>query len=193
MLFCVIIKAKYMNTRKAITLLNCIAKNLGGVSKLKAVKLLYFIEKNHFSKYGRFITGDNYIKMPLGPVPSRILNMIDNPKAVLQPDDYAYLKRHISFSDSNYRTMTSIKDPDIDLLSKSEITAIDDVLKKYGQMHAKKLVNISHKERAWERAAELEPLSVEDMVYDLPAERKEALLSRYYEDVAVDNCMACCA
>ena len=68
---------------------------------------------------------------------------------------------------------------------------IDEVLKKYGHIEPGKLVDISHKEYAWKNAGHLEPLSVEDMVHDLPDDQKASLLSRFYEDQDVDACLAC--
>lgn len=72
-----------MNVKKIVTVLNYLASKIGPVDKLKVVKLLYFIDKRHFIQYGRFVTNDCYIKMPLGPVPSNVLDVIDNPDEML--------------------------------------------------------------------------------------------------------------
>src|SRR5690606_40518414 len=36
----------------------------------KLMKLMYFADRDHLVKYGFPITGDMYIKLPYGPVPS---------------------------------------------------------------------------------------------------------------------------
>ena len=38
----------------------------------KICKILYYADQSHLSKYGRSITGDTYIAMEYGPVPSKI-------------------------------------------------------------------------------------------------------------------------
>ena len=38
----------------------------------KLCKILYFADQRHLSLYGRSITGDTYIAMQYGPVPSNV-------------------------------------------------------------------------------------------------------------------------
>ncbi len=38
----------------------------------KICKILYYADQSHLSRYGRSITGDTYIAMEYGPVPSNI-------------------------------------------------------------------------------------------------------------------------
>ena len=38
----------------------------------KLCKILYFADQKHLSLYGRSITGDTYIAMEYGPVPSNV-------------------------------------------------------------------------------------------------------------------------
>ncbi len=40
------------------------------LTKLKAAKLLYYVDKYHLLKYGRPVIGDHYVCMDFGPVPS---------------------------------------------------------------------------------------------------------------------------
>jgi len=47
-------------------------------SKLRASKLLYFADRYHLINYGRPIIGDQYAKLPYGPVPSQALSLMND-------------------------------------------------------------------------------------------------------------------
>ena len=49
----------------------------------RVFKILYFADREHLSKYGRPITGDTYIKMSDGPVPTKLYDIF---KRVLTKD-----------------------------------------------------------------------------------------------------------
>lgn len=50
-----------------------VLQQLGGKTDMhKLCKILYFADQRHLSKYGRSITGDTYIAMQYGPVPSNV-------------------------------------------------------------------------------------------------------------------------
>jgi uncharacterized phage-associated protein len=177
-----------MNIKKVITVLNYIARQIGPVDKLKAVKLLYFIDKRHFIQYGRFVTNDCYIKMPLGPVPSRVLDVIDNPDIMLGKAHLDYLRKNISIDmASNSRTINSLKEPDIEELSKSEITIIDQVIAEYGEYPTPRLVDLTHLEKAWINAGDLEELSIEDMLDGVDEDRKRELLGLYKDSLTTNK------
>jgi uncharacterized phage-associated protein len=61
---------------KAIEAIVYLANRLDKPTKLKIFKLLYFADKLHMSRYGRFIVGDYYVAMKHGPVPSRTYNIL---------------------------------------------------------------------------------------------------------------------
>ncbi len=62
------------NVRKTIESLLFIINQVGDL--WKALKILYFADKHHLNKYGRFIAGDTYIAMKNGAVPSLAYDVI---------------------------------------------------------------------------------------------------------------------
>jgi uncharacterized phage-associated protein len=169
-----------MNIRKIVTILNYLSTKLVSLDKLKAVKLLYFIDKLHLLEYGRFVTDDVYIKMKYGPVPTRILDIINDSDNLFN-DDKKYLNKYINIDSNNFKNITSKKSPDLNELSKSEIKIIDKVLEEYGKFSSNKLIDISHKEYAWINAQNQDPLNFDDIIIDLPEDKKEELLEHYRE------------
>jgi uncharacterized phage-associated protein len=184
-----------MNIKKIITILDYFADRLGPITKLKIVKLLFFLDKFHFKSYGRFITKDDYIHLPYGPIPTRILDIINEPSFNLDKSDLAYLKKILSIDlTTKNRTIRSIRRPDLDELSKSEIKAIDSIIEKYGPMTESALVDLTHKESAYSKTGSNEKLRVEDLLDGMNENKKRELLNLYKNDCEIDRAlhgMAC--
>jgi len=81
--------------------------------------------------YGRLITGDSYIAMNFGPVPSKIYDIFK----FLRGDSYfSNVTDDVSsrLRMLNSETISSIVDPDLDYLSESDIECLDDSIKNMG-------------------------------------------------------------
>src|SRR6187549_461447 len=85
-------------TREALAYLAW--KSPGGLDKYRACKLLFLADKYHLVKYGRTITGDVYYALPLGPAPTRTLNILN--MALENPDSPPPLVAALSI-DRSYR------------------------------------------------------------------------------------------
>ncbi|MDR0196563.1 MAG: SocA family protein [Myroides sp.] len=108
----------------------------------KVMKILYFSDREHLVKYGFPITGDTYFKMKFGPVPS-FMNYV----ATNDHNDEKY--RGIITKKNKY--LTSNVDIDIEDLSKSEITCLENSIITYSKYNFKQLTEISHKD-AWNKS-----------------------------------------
>lgn len=170
-----------MNFKKVITVLSYITNELGPVDKLKACKLLYYIDKLHLIEYGRFVSNDVYFKLPYGPIPSQVLDILNDNKNLFE-DEKDYLNKYIAIGNDQNKTIKCKNKPDLNELSESEVTIINRVVKEYGHYPSVKLIDISHKEPAWKNANEHEKISLYDLISELPGERKEALLELIKED-----------
>lgn len=104
-----------------------------GANIHKVMKLMYFADKSHLVKYGFPITGDTYIKLPYGPVPS-----FSNYVARDENDDFkGFVSREGNFLSIN-------KSPDLDDLSNSEIRCIIEAIDTYSGYSFDDLTTISH-------------------------------------------------
>jgi len=134
--------------KKATQAINYLAKKEGGqIDKLKLIKLVYFADRFHLRRYGRPITNDEYIAMPLGPVGSSVKDVAEFSNFL--PDDerkYAtiYLKNN-----GVANAITSVADVDVDVFSRSEKAALDFVYSEFGDKQASTLVNIAHRYPEW--------------------------------------------
>ncbi len=130
-----------------------------------ALKILYFADKNHISKYGRLICGDSYVAMKHGAVPSGTYDII---KAIREGWTFELPESAKDSFEVIGNRITPKREPHLDLLSESDIECLDEAIKQYGKMNFGQLKDISHKQPEYERADENDFISVETLVKSLP-------------------------
>ena len=115
----------------------------------RVAKVLFFADKMHINKYARPIIGDTYIKMPRGPVPSAVRDLIvENPW--LSPKQLEKIKNSLTIgSRAEYYQLTAKRKPDWDFFSKSDLACLTASLDKYGNLSFEKLFNLSHDEKCY--------------------------------------------
>ena len=166
---------------KLIDILMLLVKNKQPLSKLRITKLLYFIDKYHIRKYGRFVLNDRYYRLPLGPVPSLSLNYINDffkPEIRISGKKIGKNPLEGYFSATKYRNYDALsfkKDINLNSLSDSELEAVDQVIKKYGNFPTAGLVNISHNDETWKETSEPSEIEPKLFLEGLPEEQKDAI------------------
>lgn len=119
---------------KSVTALLYICQALGGSwDKYSLLKILYFAEEKHLVKYARPITGENMIAMPHGPVPSYAYDSVK--RSPLN-------ERYFTIEEGN--VVTAQQPPNLDYLSMSDISCIDESISENSQLGFKQLKNKSH-------------------------------------------------
>jgi hypothetical protein len=130
------------NRLKAITLLLYLAqKNEGILNKMKALKLIWLADRYHLRKYGRTITGDKYVAMAYGTVPSTVKDIIEGRRG-LHTNEITLAGTH------EYRANAS---PDLDNLSDSDQEAMDLIIDTYFGQDQFDLSMLSHDFPEWLR------------------------------------------
>ena len=127
-------------------------KDVKHLGKTKLMKLLFFADKEHLSKYGIPIFYDKYFKLPHGPVPSLTLNIIDSLNEVENFDLMEYtniLREHIEMKEINYNGFSfngfEIKKPfEKDIFSQSELEVLELIANKYKYFTANQISELSH-------------------------------------------------
>lgn len=149
-------KTKSFNFKydKAVQALLYVTKRVHNLYHI--VKVLYFADKIHLSKYGRLIFGEKYIAMKSGPVPQNIYDML---KFVRGDGKFAFderLKELVSYeSDKN---IFANKDADLNYLSETDIECLNKSISEFGHKHPWFLYVKSHDSayRSTERDKEIE-------------------------------------
>ncbi len=72
------------NAKKAVEVILWFAERRPGISFHTLLKLLFYADKRHLNRYGRPITGDDYIAMQYGPVASTTYDMLKGAPLALE-------------------------------------------------------------------------------------------------------------
>ena len=129
-------QAKLFKQNIAIQAILYILKQLDGICDIhRCHKILYFADNEHLSKDGRSITGDAYVRMDFGPVPTCIYDLF---KAV-RGDSYFASQvddvRENCFHFVNNKDIEALTSPDMSYLSESDVEVLNkyiDLLKSKG-------------------------------------------------------------
>jgi uncharacterized phage-associated protein len=150
------------NTEKSLNAVLYVAERLQIKDFHKIFKILYFADRQHLAKYGRPITGDTYIKMMNGPVPSNIYDIfkIVRGDSVVLKGNNTYSKLFVM---DGYYCIKPIQAANLDYLSESDIEELDSSLSKYGNLPFEKIKELSH-DLAWSSARDDSPISVKDIL-----------------------------
>ncbi len=173
------------NVQKATALAAYIIDKAGKGDKinfLKLLKLMYLCDRYMYEQHEKFITGDEYVSMKLGPVLSHVYYAITGKKK------YPFWNDHITTKGYDVEIIAPVNHKN--LLNEEELFMADNISNVYGRYSEKELVDILHascsewKNPESEKSAVM-PLSVsaikkamqaENSVVDFPVEAiKEAM------------------
>jgi uncharacterized phage-associated protein len=141
------------------------------LGRTKLMKLLYYVDFDSFEQYGKSVTWARYRKLPLGPVPDHIDELIDEMekngevkqvKAEVfksKSEKPAYLQNRLVSANAKF-------DPSI--FSGSELQIIERVAKCWEDATATVMKDASHKEAPWAATEEGKAIDYEMAHYRTP-------------------------
>lgn len=171
---------KFLDAEKALEVVVYVSHNTNNLFNL--VKTLYYADKLHLERYGRLISGDTYIAMEDGPVPSGAYDFIK----LVRGDQFAYDQKIIDthpemalrIEVSKDRLKTSvfpIRDPNLDFLSESDIECLKESIKLYANMGSNKLWDLVHQEKAYSKTDRNSPIPLRELIIEDVTNGKEVL------------------
>lgn len=160
-------EAKLFKQDVAIQAILYILKRMGGTCDIhKCHKILYFADNEHLSKYGRSITGDAYVRMDFGPVPTCIYDLF---KAVR---GNSYFASHVDdvrencFHFVNNKDIVAVASPDMSYLSESDVEMLDKYIDQLKDKGFDEVSDASHG-YAWSHTAQNGVISVRDRLTEM--------------------------
>lgn len=175
-------KSNKYNTKKFINCVLFFAKKTDpkklGVLKLN--KLLYYIDFEHYRKYGRSILGDVYIRMDHGPVPSFSYNLFNAAfRDKTNDSDSKELRNYIEIKPNRVKDFKintihpKNKDFNKSLFSKSELEIMEDVASKYALKTGTTMSKETHKEDTpWSKTSRMQQVDY-NLILDKDSISKE--------------------
>ncbi len=116
----------------------------------KIFKIIYFADRQHLADWGRPITGDTYIAMEAGPVPSRLYDMLKIVRGDSYLPDTEGLSRY--FQVEGWMYVKPLQEADLNELTPNEQDALSDAIAKYADLSYDEIKEKSH-DVAWRMTA----------------------------------------
>ena len=117
----------------------------GTLGKLKLMKLLYYLDFDFFEKYGRSITGDEYLRFEHGPVP----RMGEKILKQMQGKEIKIVSRKIAKGYNNQQHIEATKEFDPAVFTKEEILMLEEIVGKWEKFTGAEMKAASHGEAPW--------------------------------------------
>lgn len=170
-----------INYNKAIEAIDWIARQRPGITQYYIGKVMFFADREHLLDFGRPISGDRYLAMEHGPVPSVIRDLLkrdsDYPDEVIDH----LSSRVIIRDDGNKRKVTSLGSNEFPSLSETDRAYLSSAIESYADLSFSELKRISHLDpaysAAWERMGNANEMDMRLWLNDL--EDPEVALEQY--------------
>jgi uncharacterized phage-associated protein len=133
-----------MNIEKYTNAILFFAKSTPNLGIIKLNKLLYFLDFDHFEKYGEAVTDDVYINKSFGPVPQHsddVLKLLrEQGKITVAVEQVIDYTRYHIIANSDYSP---------DVFKPTEMAMLCEVKEKWSHLTAKEIVAATHGEAPW--------------------------------------------
>ena len=143
----------------------------------KIFKIIYFADRQHLADWGRPITGDTYIAMEAGPVPSRLYDMLKIVRGDSYLPDTEGLGKY--FQVENWMYVRPLQDADLHKLSANEQEAMSEAIEKYANLSYDEIKEKSH-DVAWRSTARDFSISWDNIAREAGLDEVEVACLRDY-------------
>ncbi len=116
----------------------------------KTFKILYFADQKHLAKYGKSITGDDYVALGYGPVPSLTYSIVKVAKGVDKTSDEDIKEAAKLINVEKHKIIANSK-VDLDWLSKTDIKCLNESFNENKELSFGELADKSH-DSAWDES-----------------------------------------
>ena len=157
---------------RALESLIYLAHKLAQPTIHELLKLRYFADKLHLSKYGWIASGDEYVAMKFGPVATNTYNLIKAARGDHSPWIHPHFAKLVdgAIELSSGNLVEPLRESNIEMLSVADIECLNEAIRQYGNMEFNDRTELSHDEawsKAWNAASEASVGACEMPVKDI--------------------------
>jgi len=117
----------------------------GTLGKLKMMKLLYYLDFDFFEKYGRSVTGDEYLRFDNGPVPRMGEKMLKE----MSGKEIKILRKKIGNGYNDQMLIEAMVYFDVNFFDKEELLMLGEIAAKWEKFTGTEIKKASHGEAPW--------------------------------------------
>jgi hypothetical protein len=155
------------NHDKLLEALVLLAELAPGIDVFHAAKCLFYADKWHLNEYGRPVTGDVYVAMDQGPVPSSAYDMVKLNERRLDGEMLSRISEALQIT-GEHRNLTPRRPANRRLFSRTDIRCIERAVREIAPMEVGELWDMAHAEPAYVAAfregAKPQPIDYADMI-----------------------------
>lgn len=136
----------------------------GHVDIYKIVKAFFFGDLFHLNRYGRPISGDHYVAMKYGPVPSETYHLLSRDRLTVAeyPEEFFDLKDNF---------VVGKRKPNLELFSESDIEALEIGWQTVKDLSFQQVLRLAHDhpayQKTWEnRRTDADNINFSDLIED---------------------------
>lgn len=133
---------------------------IDNVGKTVLYKMMYFSDFDFYELHNVSITGETYVKLPLGPGPKHFdqtIKELEKVGAIRELESF--------YHKLTQKKIVSLREPKLDKLNGEEIKIIERVVARLANMNASQASAYSHEDIPWKATEEGEEIDYELVFY----------------------------
>ena len=138
--------------------------SLDNVGKTVLFKMLYFSDFDYYELNETSITGETYVKLPMGPAPSSFSRIVQELKT-----EGKIKEIRATFGGLSQIKFLSLCKPGLNLINAEELEVIKNVIKKLSGMTGRQVSAYSHEDIPWKSTDDGESIDYKLVFYRSPA------------------------
>ena len=150
------------------------------LGKTKLYKLIFFVDSLAYEIQGSTVTGDKYLKFPMGPVPVSVSGILH------EMNENGSITIDVMLKQGYFMTSyTPNKLPDMNVFNGTELGIIGEVFTSKSKKSRSELINLSHQMSSWVMANDFEEMDLSTDYHKSLSPSPQEFVKEYKNDITI--------